>query len=358
MRIAISSDLHLGERKFRRRVNGFDNMYKMMNYACFDELIRHAAEQADALLLAGDVFDNPNPDVEAIFQAQKLNGLPMDVYAISGNHEWSPSLNASMLHSFDILQQGTTGQQYVKRYLTKPEYVDLEHKIRIWFLPYGFLTPEWFDAVRQNLFHNKDQWNILVAHGSVDFSGHYDGENPYLLPKEIAQWFDLVICGHVHLPGQDERFVLKHGQPKVLVPGSLMPSNAALTLLDTKQAESAWWLLDTKDMSVTKHYFTLSPKVHVYQLQTSEEVNEVLLHIGEQRGSVPSINHIAWPQSFSDLDMGAYKKALLSSLNLSLAPGKMKQTEVQGQKLETFWEWVQNEHPSWYDRFMTICQQT
>ena len=90
MKILHTADWHLG-----KRLDRFSRLEEQV--LVMEELIQTADEQqVDIILIAGDLFDNFNPSVEAVqlfyktLKRLSLNGK-RPVIAISGNHD-SPSL--------------------------------------------------------------------------------------------------------------------------------------------------------------------------------------------------------------------------------------------------------------------------
>ena len=85
MRIIHTSDWHLG-----RKLRGIDRTPEIA--LALDEILTYAQDQSiDAVLVAGDIFDVPNPTVEAERVAYeffcKLNQLAIPAVAIAGNHD-------------------------------------------------------------------------------------------------------------------------------------------------------------------------------------------------------------------------------------------------------------------------------
>ena len=83
MRFLHLSDLHIG-----RRVNGFSLLEDQSHML---EQALNMAEQADAVLLAGDLYDKAQPSSEAIRTVGdflvRLSRLGKPVFGISGNHD-------------------------------------------------------------------------------------------------------------------------------------------------------------------------------------------------------------------------------------------------------------------------------
>ncbi|MGH8807908.1 MAG: exonuclease SbcCD subunit D C-terminal domain-containing protein [Noviherbaspirillum sp.] len=108
MRFLHTSDWHLGQ-----TLHNFDRSYE---HECFlhwllDTLV---AEQADGLLIAGDVFDNANPSAASqkqfyrFLQQAKARAPHLNVIVIAGNHDSPGRLEAAgpLLEGLDIAVVG------------------------------------------------------------------------------------------------------------------------------------------------------------------------------------------------------------------------------------------------------------
>ena len=94
MRLLHTSDWHLGQ-----TLRDFDRSYE---HQCFLHWLLDTleTEQIDALLIAGDIFDNPNPSADAQkqyyhFLTEAKRRLPqLDIVIIAGNHDSAGRLEA------------------------------------------------------------------------------------------------------------------------------------------------------------------------------------------------------------------------------------------------------------------------
>jgi exonuclease SbcD len=94
MRLLHTSDWHLGQ-----TLHNFDRTYE---HQCFLDWLLDTivAEQADALLIAGDVFDNANPSAASqrqlyrFLQQARARSPQLDIVVIAGNHDSPGRLEA------------------------------------------------------------------------------------------------------------------------------------------------------------------------------------------------------------------------------------------------------------------------
>lgn len=145
MRLLHTSDWHLGQ-----TLHNFERSFEQQ---CFLDWLLDAleAEQADALLIAGDIFDNPNPSAEAQRQLYqflshaKRRCPQLNIVIIAGNHDSAGRLEAphSLLHSMGMSVVGCarnpSGQLDMER-LVVPLY-DQHGELGAWCLAIPFLRP-------------------------------------------------------------------------------------------------------------------------------------------------------------------------------------------------------------------------
>ena len=94
MRLLHTSDWHLGQ-----SLNNFDRHYE---HQCFLDWLLDTivSEQADALLVAGDIFDNANPSAASqrqlytFLQQARARAPQLDIVVIAGNHDSPARLEA------------------------------------------------------------------------------------------------------------------------------------------------------------------------------------------------------------------------------------------------------------------------
>lgn len=146
MRILHTSDWHLGQ-----ALHHYDRFYE---HQCFlDWLAGQVCEQeADALLIAGDVFDNANPPASAQRQLYQflhqlhLRAPHVDVVIIAGNHDSPARLEAPgpllELHNARVIgapQRNADGSIDVERMLVPLH--DRSGAVAAWCIAMPFLRP-------------------------------------------------------------------------------------------------------------------------------------------------------------------------------------------------------------------------
>ncbi|MES2295404.1 MAG: exonuclease SbcCD subunit D C-terminal domain-containing protein [Pseudomonadota bacterium] len=146
MRLLHTSDWHLGQ-----TLHNFERGYE---HQCFlDWLVETvAAEQADALLIAGDVFDNANPSAAAqnqfyrFLRQVKQRAPRLDVVIIAGNHDSPGRLEAPAplleAHGAVVIGQvlrRADGQIDIERLLLPLR--DGTGAVRAWCMAIPFLRP-------------------------------------------------------------------------------------------------------------------------------------------------------------------------------------------------------------------------
>ena len=190
------------------------------------------AEDCDGVFIAGDVYDKPNPAVDAmaVFDdfLTKLSAKQKPVYIISGNHDSAGRISyfGKLLENSQITVSAPfSGQMQAVSF---PE----EETIQIWLLP--FLTPSrvrehfkeekissYEDAVRTVLAHapvNPEKINILLAHQFI--TGGQISEEEFAvggldnISADVFAGFDYVALGHLHCPQSCGRNTVRYaGSP-------------------------------------------------------------------------------------------------------------------------------------------------
>ena len=214
MKLIHISDLHLG-----KRINEF-SMLEDQRYI-LEQIVKICVdEHADALLLAGDIYDRPIPPAEAVTMLDWfLNALvsqKIQVCAVSGNHD---SAERIAFGAGLMKQSGVHLSSVYDGSIQKVTLTDEFGEVLIYLLP--FVRPSivrhalgqeeiqtYQDAVlaavqRMNIDTSKR--NILVAHQFVTGAGRCDSEDIMVggvdnVDASIFEAFDYTALGHIHSP--------------------------------------------------------------------------------------------------------------------------------------------------------------
>ena len=214
MKLIHLSDLHLG-----KRLNKF-SLGEDQEYILNQILQIVEAEQPDAVVIAGDVYDKAIPSVEAVSLFDeflvRLAALHIHIFVISGNHD-SPERIA---FGSRLLEE--TGIHLSPVYGGSVESVTLEDAfgpVDFYLLPFvkpihvrRFFPEDPTDTYTQALstavgHMNLDEHrrNVLVTHQFVTGASRSDSEEISVggadnVDSAVFDAFDYVALGHIHSP--------------------------------------------------------------------------------------------------------------------------------------------------------------
>lgn len=214
MKFVHLSDLHLG-----KRVNGY-SMIEDQKYILLKILNVIDEQKAEAVVIAGDVYDKPIPPTEAVqlfddflFRLVERN---LQILVISGNHD-SPERIA-----FGSRFMDKSGVHMSQVYNGKNDLVELKDKygkVNFYMLPFvkpsnvrRFFEDEeintYTDAVRVAVSHmnvNKKARNVIITHQFVTGAQRSESETIAVggtdnVDSYVFDDFDYVALGHIHGP--------------------------------------------------------------------------------------------------------------------------------------------------------------
>ncbi|MCI8772879.1 MAG: exonuclease SbcCD subunit D [Lachnospiraceae bacterium] len=216
MKLLHLADLHLG-----KRVHEF-SMLEDQRYILKQILEIMETEQADGVLVAGDIYDKTVPPAEAVQLLDdfltNIAGRKIPVFLISGNHDSAERI------SFGAKLFAKSGVHFASGYQGKTEVVTLEDdygKVNIYLLP--FVRPVYVrqafpelaerivsyqDAMQTVIGHidlNRECRNVLVAHQFVTGAERCESEEIQVggldnVEASLFADFDYVALGHIHGP--------------------------------------------------------------------------------------------------------------------------------------------------------------
>ena len=223
MKFIHLSDLHIG-----KRVNEF-SMIEDQRFILNQILEIIKEEKPDAVLIAGDVYDIPQPSVEAMLLLDsfldQLSSLEIQTMMISGNHD-----------SAERVAFGS--KRMVSHMHTCPAYDGMTHKVTLsdsngevdfYMLPY--IKPavvraqfpeeeivDYTDAVKVAIARmNIDvrRRNVLIAHQFVTGATRCDSEEISIggldnIDASVFDDFDYIALGHIHGPQKVQRETIRY----------------------------------------------------------------------------------------------------------------------------------------------------
>lgn len=213
------------------------------------------SEQADAVLIAGDVYQRSSPQAEAmaLFDSfvSRLAGMGKKVFIISGNHD-----SALRISYFSALIR-SSGVYVTEAFEGKMQSVTLQDRdgeIVIWMLP--FLRPSqvkrWLpeekittyqDAVeailRQTPVDPKKR-NILLCHQFITGCETSDSEERAVggldnIDASVFDAFDYVALGHIHKPQKVGRDTLRYAGSPLKYSFSEVNHKKSVTIVDVRE---------------------------------------------------------------------------------------------------------------------------
>lgn len=228
MKFIHIADLHIGI-----RVNEF-SMLEDQKYILGQILQIVQREHADAVLIAGDVYDKALPSAESVqifdrFLTELADGKKK-IFVVSGNHD-SPERLAfgARLMSGRGVHMSPVYEGDVKEITLEDEFGE----IGVWMLPFlkpatvrhalegkveGNMPETYAEAVKMAVDRMKiddTKRNILVAHQFVAGAGTCDSEIVSVggldnVPVDIFDGFDYVAMGHLHNSQSVRRDTLRY----------------------------------------------------------------------------------------------------------------------------------------------------
>lgn len=259
MKFMHISDLHLG-----KRVNEF-SMLEDQEYILKEILKIGEREQADAMLIAGDVYDKPVPPAEAV---QLLDGFlteavekGMGVFLISGNHDSSQRLafGARLLRRTGSGEEGKKPQGVylspVFQGTVRPVALQDEYgPVNIYPVP--FIKPaavrqffpereissyqDAFRAVMERLLVDREQRNVLVAHQFVTGASRCESEELWVggmdnVDASLMEAFDYTALGHIHGPQNIGRETVRYCGTPLPYSFSEAEQEKSVTMVELKE---------------------------------------------------------------------------------------------------------------------------
>lgn len=253
MRFIHLSDLHIG-----KRVNGFP-MLEDQRYILEQILEKTKESAADAVIIAGDIYDKPVPSAEAVDLFDDflvgLTKLGVMVFLISGNHDSAERIS----YAGRLLRES---QVYIS-----PRFDGILHPVRItddygtvnvYLIPYihpSLVRNAWpeekigsYDDAMRVLLEKSgvdpNARNLAVVHQFVTAGGQSpeetDSEEKHVggldnVDASAFDAFDYVALGHLHGPQRIGRDTIRYAGSPLKYSFSEEKQNKSITLAELKE---------------------------------------------------------------------------------------------------------------------------
>lgn len=253
MRFIHLSDLHIG-----KRVNGFP-MLEDQRYILEQILEKTKESAADAVIIAGDIYDKPVPSAEAVDLFDDflvgLTKLGVMVFLISGNHDSAERIS----YAGRLLRES---QVYIS-----PRFEGTIHPIQVsddygivnvYLIPYihpSLVRNAWpeekigsYDDAMRVLLEKSgadpNARNLAVVHQFVTAGGQSPEETdseekhvggPDNVDASAFDAFDYVALGHLHGPQRIGRDTIRYAGSPLKYSFSEEKQNKSITLAELKE---------------------------------------------------------------------------------------------------------------------------
>lgn len=249
MKFVHLSDLHIG-----KRLNEF-SMLEDQKYILSGIISIIEQEEADGVILAGDIYDKPIPSVEAVQLFDSfLTGIAerkVPVFAISGNHD---SVERVSFGAQLMEKRGVYISQVYDGTVKKVEMRDQFGEVCVYLLP--FLKPSsvrhvfedeeisgYEDALRtvfQHISIDTEKRNILVAHQFVTGASRCESEEVIVggvdqVDVRLFEQFDYVALGHLHTPQHVGRETVRYCGTPLKYSFSEADQEKSVTIVEMKE---------------------------------------------------------------------------------------------------------------------------
>lgn len=343
MRFIHLSDLHIG-----KRVNDF-SMIEDQKYILdkITDIVKE--EKADAVIIAGDVYDKSVPPAEAVQVFDDFLNALMErvksVYIINGNHDSAErvSFGARQMEKGGVFIAPVFNGE-VKKYTVNDEYGN----INIYLLPYikpvnvrpffeeGAVTDTYsaVKAVIDKTSIDKAERNIIVSHQFITGAERSESEEVYVggsdnVEAEVFADFDYVALGHLHRPQHIGRREVRYCGTPLKYSFSEADHNKSVTVVDLNEKGNVEIktiplvpLRDMRHIKGTYEYLTEKKNyegtnVEDYLHITLLDEEEVYDAIGRLRSIYPNIMRIDYENrrtsadnEIGTVDVGSGKSAI------------------------------------------------
>ena len=276
MKFAHIADAHLGAFSKNPKL-------KELNLKAFEIAIQKSIEeQVDFIIIAGDLFHNPIPDMEIVRRAVEILKNAVDrgirIYAIYGSHDFSAGSTALL----DVLSSTGLFKKVVNYevYDGKLRILPVEDPTGVNILGVSGLSSaqevEYFEHIDRDYLERIEHPKIFVFHTTISELKPSYIPDRYALPKSLLpQNFDYYAGGHLH-----ERIESDLNGSPLIYPGALF--GATYNDLDILKERGFYIVEDFKPRFVPVEVCKFHKRVVKADGYSAEELNKRLLELSKE----------------------------------------------------------------------------
>lgn len=315
MKLIHLSDLHIG-----KRLNDF-SMIEDQEYILNKIIEIIDEQQADGIVIAGDIYDKSIPSAEAVqlfdnFLVQ-LSNRNLNTYIISGNHDSPERISfASRIMNKTGIYLSPVYNGKIEPIRTQDEY----GTINIYMLP--FIKPAhvrryypdteistYTDAIKtviENMEINPTDRNILITHQFITGASRSESEDISVggtdnVDSTILEPFDYVALGHLHKSQHIGKETIRYCGTPLKYSFSEANDKKTITIVDIKDKNNISIdtipLIPKRDLREIKgSYMDITSKKYYENINTDDymhitlsDEDDILDALGKLRTIYPNI---------------------------------------------------------------------
>ena len=253
MRILHTSDCHLGMSVGTGTLAGDQRFFLEQLYSIIEE------EQADILLLAGDVYDSSVSNAEAISVYNEATtricaDMGKKMVVIAGNHDGAERLAAcsELLKGAGLYVSGRLPREitpilagntaiYPLPFFNREEVIALFPEKSTEITSQEKAMKVVCDHIREEM--DPSRFNIVVAHALIVSAELSESDRSArvgqasAVSKDVFEGFDYVALGHIHKPQMIDEHICYSGSPVKYSFGNEEGQQKGVVLIDTESSE-------------------------------------------------------------------------------------------------------------------------
>lgn len=325
MKVAIISDLHIGQTLYRNTEDGL-NKYELLGYEILEKYT-DACLNADLVIVCGDIFHTPNPSIMAINAFNKmydtLSEAGIKVASILGNHDFN------MIQAKHGISSVSAVADCVDFYTHIFAYDD----VRFYFVPWTF-DKEQKEKYEKSIKLDKNSSNVLIAHGTTEtYMNKFNSNIQFDISDEFIKQFNFAFIGHVH-----DYAKYNIGDTQVYSVGSMI--NYAANKLTT----GILWF-DTETLKITQQIINTPYTEKI----TTDDLNTI--EIKEN-----NIYKIMYTGDVEKIDNDTYTEIKKKALAVTLELPEEKQEESAEDFESDFMAWLRSNYADKVELFEKMKQ--